>query len=117
MSAAEIDSYLAEVPEPHRSTLQEVRRRILAELPEAEQGLSYAVPVFKIRGKPVAGIAAFKHHLSYLPHSGSVLPALATELAGYSGTKSALHFAVDTPLPQELIRVLLDTKLQQAGLT
>jgi uncharacterized protein YdhG (YjbR/CyaY superfamily) len=116
MSAEDIDAYLAEVPEPHRSTLQEMRRRILAELPDAEQGLSYAVPVFKVQGRAVAGLAAFKNHLSYLPHSGSVIPALAEQLAGYAGTKGALHFAVDTPLPVELIRLLLDTKLQQAGL-
>jgi uncharacterized protein YdhG (YjbR/CyaY superfamily) len=116
MSAQEIDDYLAAVREPHRSTLQEMRRRIMAELPDAEQGLSYAVPVFKVHGKPIAGLAAFKNHLSYLPHSGSVLPALSEQLTGYTRTKGALHFAVDTPLPVELIRLLVDTKLQLAGL-
>jgi hypothetical protein len=31
------------------------------------------VPAFVVNGKAVAGFAAFKSHLSYLPHSGSVL--------------------------------------------
>ena len=31
MAAVDIDAYLADVPEPGRATLEEVRRRILAE--------------------------------------------------------------------------------------
>lgn len=113
VSAADIDRYLAEVEEPKRSTLEQLRRDILGVLPEAEQCLSYRVPAFKVGGRTVAGFAAFTRHLSYLPHSGSVLPALASELAGYSGTKSALHFAVDQPLPAVLVRTLIETRLGQ----
>ena len=49
-------------------------------VPDAEQGISYAVPGFKVAGKTIAGFAAFKNHLSYLPHSGSVFHELAEEL-------------------------------------
>lgn len=93
-----------------------MRGRILRALPHAEQALSYSVPAFKIGGTTVAGLAAFKRHLSYLPHSGSVLPALAGELAGYQQTKSALHFPVDQPLPQDLIHKLLEIRMREAGL-
>jgi hypothetical protein len=30
------------------------------------------MPAFRMHGKTVAGFAAFKDHLSYLPHSGTV---------------------------------------------
>jgi hypothetical protein len=33
-----------------------------------------------------------------------VLPQLADELEGYTMTKSALHFAVDRPLPKTLVK-------------
>src|SRR5579875_1223392 len=99
MPASEIDDYLARVEEPKRSTLEEVRRRILEVIPEAQQTISYQCPAFKVGGTVVAGFAAFKNHLSYLPHSGSVLAAVP-DAAGYGGTKSALHFAVDEPLPR-----------------
>jgi hypothetical protein len=46
----------------------------MAIVPEAEQRISYGMPAFKLRGKTIAGFAAFKNHLSYLPHSGSVIP-------------------------------------------
>src|SRR4029077_2417512 len=70
MSAQEVDDYLAGVEEPKRSTLEAVRRSILAVAPDAEQGISYGMPAFLVDGKLVAGLAAFKNHLAYLPHSG-----------------------------------------------
>jgi uncharacterized protein YdhG (YjbR/CyaY superfamily) len=83
MSAAEVDAYLEGLDEPKRSTLEQLRRDILAVVPEAEQCISYALPAFRVEGKVIAGFAAFGHHLSYLPHSGSVFPELKDELAGY----------------------------------
>jgi uncharacterized protein YdhG (YjbR/CyaY superfamily) len=66
-----------------------------------------------VHGEVVAGFAAFKTHLSYLPHSGSVLPELGDEVAIYGGTKSALHFPVDRPLPRSLVEKLLALRLRQ----
>ena len=107
MSSREIDQYLAALDEPKRSTLETLRQSILEVVPEAEQCISYGMPAFKIQGKTVAGIAAFKRHLSYLPHSGSVLPALGEDLASYEQTKGSLHFPVDKPLPKRLVKKLV----------
>ena len=52
----------------------------MEEVPDADQGLSYGMPAFKVQGKTVAGFAAFTNHLSYLPHSGSVLAELGNEV-------------------------------------
>jgi uncharacterized protein YdhG (YjbR/CyaY superfamily) len=112
----DVDRYLAGIEEPKRSTLEEMRRRILEVIPDAEQCLSYGMPAFKVHGKVVAGLAAFKSHLSYLPHSGSVLPALSSKTQQYTQTKSALHFPIDTPLPRHLVRDLVELRLSQAGL-
>jgi uncharacterized protein YdhG (YjbR/CyaY superfamily) len=114
MSAAEIDEYLDRLDEPKRSTLSRLRRDILAVLPEAEQCISYAVPGFKVGGKTIAGFAAFKNHLSYLPHSGSVFPELADDLAGYAKSSGALRFTIDQPLPPELVEKLIAVRLGQA---
>ena len=73
MSAAEIDEHLRAIDEPKRQTLQTLRDTILEVVPDAEQVISYRVPAFRVGGKVVAGFAAFKGHLSYLPFSGSVL--------------------------------------------
>ena len=114
MSAQEIDQYLDALEEPKRTTLALLRQTILDILPEAEQGISYGLPAFKVQGKTIAGFAAFKNHLSYLPHSGSVFPQLEEELKGYSTSSGALRFSIDQPLPAPLVDKLIAVRLRQA---
>jgi uncharacterized protein YdhG (YjbR/CyaY superfamily) len=116
VTAADVDGYLAGVDEPKRGTLEALRRSILQVVPDAEECISYGVPAFKVKGKTVAGFAAFKSHLSYLPHSGSVLSALGDDLAGYESTKGSLHFPVDRTLPEEVVTKLVTTRLRELGL-
>jgi len=113
MSAQEVDHYLSEIEEPKRTTLQKVRRSILAVVPDAEEGISYGMPAFRVNGKVVAGFAAFKNHLTYVPHSGSVLEQLGDELARYSMSKGALRFPIDQPLPDSLVEKLITARLRQ----
>ena len=114
VSAQEIDHYLDALEEPKRTTLARLRQTILDVIPEAEQGISYGLPAFKVRGKTIAGFAVFKHHLSYLPHSGSVFPQLKDELKGYTTSSGALRFDIDQPLPAPLVSKLIAVRLQQA---
>lgn len=112
MSVADVDAYIAALPEPKRGTLEEVRRRILAVIPDAEQKISYGMPAFAIGGKVVAGFAAFKNHLAYLPHSGRVFPGLERELEGFVRTPGSLHFPIDAPLAPALVAALIEEKMQ-----
>jgi len=114
VSSDEIDQYLDDIEEPKRSTLQRLRQTILEVIPEAEEGISYQVPAFRLDGKVIAGFAAFKNHLSYLPHSGSVFPVLRDEVASYKTSKGALQFPVDSPLPKHLIESLVRVRIAQA---
>lgn len=114
MSANEIDAYLDALEEPKRTTLALLRDTIMAIVPDAEQGISYGMPAFKLQGRTIAGFAAFKNHLSYLPHSGSVIPQLAKETEGYASTKGSLHFPIDKPLPKTLVRKLLTVRMEEA---
>ena len=116
VATAEVDRYLAALDEPKRSTLEALRRSILEVVPEAEQGISYGAPAFKVAGKTVAGLAAFKHHLSFLPHSSSVLSTLAGDVAGYEMSKGALRFAIDKPLPKPLVTKLVTTRMREPDL-
>ncbi len=109
----EIDAYLAKLDEPKRTTLRELRQTICEILPDAEEGISYGLPAFRLDGRVIAGFAAFTNHLSYLPHSGSVFPELADDLAGYPRTTGSLHFPVDEPLPRPLVEKLIEVRLRQ----
>ena len=108
-----VDEYLAAVPEPKLSTLRELRATIQEIVPDAEETISYGMPAYRLHGKVVAGFAAFKDHLAYLPHSGSVFNELEKELAGYRRTPGSLHFPVDEPLPKKLVEKLISVRLKQ----
>jgi uncharacterized protein YdhG (YjbR/CyaY superfamily) len=115
VSAVAVDEYLRGVAEPGRGMLQTLRRAILEIVPDAEQVISYRVPAFRVRGQIVAGLAAFKNHLSSLPLSGSVLGQLADELDAYTMTKGSLHFPVDHVLPRALVEELIAVRLAEIG--
>jgi len=108
-----IDEYLAGLDEPKRKTLQALRQTIHAIIPRAEERISYGMPAFRLEGKVIAGFAAFKNHLAYLPHSGSVLRELSDDLAGYESTPGSLHFPIDKPLPKSLVKKLIATRLEE----
>ena len=57
-----------------------------------------------------------KGHLSYLPHSGSVLAELCDAVAGYETSKGSLKFVIDKPLPKRLVRQLVKTRMRELGL-
>jgi uncharacterized protein YdhG (YjbR/CyaY superfamily) len=112
----EIDRYLAGLDEPQRSTLDALRNSIMEVVPGAEQCISYGTPAFRVGGKTVAGFAAFKNHLSYLPHSGSVLATLSDDVAPYETSKGSLKFVINKPLPKRLVKKLIHTRMQELGL-
>ncbi len=113
MSKQEVDEYLANLDEPKRTTLQQLRQTIRSIVPEAEESISYGMPAYRLRGKVIAGFAAFKNHLSYLPHSGSVFAEMPDDVAGYVTSKGALQFPIDRPLPKALVKKLIAIRLRQ----
>lgn len=117
MSSSEVDGYLAGVDEPHRAALAQLRGQLAALLPDAEEGLSYAAPCFRLGGKLVAGFSAAAKHVSYLPHSGTVLTSLEPALLdGYRWSKGALTFDPAQPLPLALVLALVNARLSELGL-
>jgi uncharacterized protein YdhG (YjbR/CyaY superfamily) len=107
-----VDEYLDGTPEPQRSTLIRLRAMLRSILPDAEEGISYGVPVFKVGGKAVAGYAAARRHCSYFPHSGAVISQVEPELLeGYDWAKGTLRFPIDSTPEEALIRRLVEVRL------
>lgn len=113
MTAKEIDKVFAATEEPKRSTLEEMRRRILEIVPNAEQGIKYGMPTFLLNGKSFASIAPFKNHLNYSPHSGQILRQFEEELKNYKYSTGSLQFPVDKALPKSLLKKLIKARLDE----
>jgi uncharacterized protein YdhG (YjbR/CyaY superfamily) len=112
-SAAGVDAYLADVPEPARTTLEKVRAIIRSVAPaEATEGLSYGMPAFRYRG-PLVGYAAFKDHCSFFPMQASLIDEMKDELKNYRTSKGTLQFAMDKPLPAALLKRMVKLRIAE----
>jgi uncharacterized protein YdhG (YjbR/CyaY superfamily) len=108
-----IDEYLASVEPGKRAALQRLRQTIRANLPDAEECISYSMPAFRFGGKVVAGFSATKSGCSYFPFSGRTLGSMRAELKRYDQTKSSLHFDPAKGLPATLVRKLLRVRIAE----
>jgi uncharacterized protein YdhG (YjbR/CyaY superfamily) len=108
----DIDEYLAGVPEPARSTLNQIRAAIRSAVPpEATETISYRIPAFKHNGVLV-WFAAFSDHCSLFP-TASILEAFKDELKNYSTSKGTIHFPIDKPLPAALVRRIVKARVAE----
>ena len=110
---ATIDAYFSTVKGERREALEVLRRTIRTIVPDAEECISYGIPAFRLDRRIVAGFQATATGCSYYPFSGTTLGTLARDLQGYAGTKSAVHFAPDRPLPVALVRKLIRTRIAE----
>jgi uncharacterized protein YdhG (YjbR/CyaY superfamily) len=111
-----VKAYLAALPADQRSALQALREAARAHLPNTIECISYAMPGFRQpgpKGKMILGYAAFARHLGVYPHSGSVIPKLAADCAGFKTSKSGVLFTPENPLPTDVLRKIIDTRLAE----
>jgi uncharacterized protein YdhG (YjbR/CyaY superfamily) len=101
------DAYLAALPADQRAALDDLARMIAVAAPDAERGMSYGAPAYRLHGRPLAGFKAAKAHLSYLPFSAEVVASLAGELADWRTTKGSVAFTPDHPLPADVVAALV----------
>lgn len=106
---ASVSDYLRAVPRVQRAALQKLRKTIKAAAPQATEGISYGIPMFKHHGMLV-GYAAFKDHLS-LFMATNITPALKKELRRYDISKGTIRFTADKPLPAALVRKLVKARI------
>jgi uncharacterized protein YdhG (YjbR/CyaY superfamily) len=107
---ANVDEYLAQVPEPARTTLAKIRAAIRSVVPEgATEGISYGMPMFKYHGI-VCGFAAFTDHCSLFP-TAAVIDTFRDELSNFKLSKGTIRFAVNKPPSIALIKKMVKARI------
>jgi uncharacterized protein YdhG (YjbR/CyaY superfamily) len=110
---SEVDDYLATIGPAERSALEHVRKLAKEVVPDAEDGRSYGMPALKYRKRPLIGFVSAKNHLSVFPFSPAVVDAIEGRLQGYEVSKGTIRFAVDKPLPDEVLREIVRLRLAE----
>lgn len=107
-----IDENLSTLPEDQRRALQSLREVILSVMPDAEEVISYGVPMFKRNGKGVISMSAKKDYCSLHLMSPPLAKALEKELKPYLKGVT-LHFKPDKPLPAALVKKIVKARLKE----
>jgi uncharacterized protein YdhG (YjbR/CyaY superfamily) len=102
-ATAQIDTTLAALPADQRVALQSLRETIAAAAPEAVEAISYGVPAFRYKGRPLVAYSAAKAHCSFFPMAPSIIDANRAELAGFATAKGTIRFTPAKPIPADLV--------------
>lgn len=109
----DVDTYFARVPADARATLETLRERIKAAVPEAFEVISYQMPAFRHNGRMLVWIAAWKDHCSLYPISPVVRKACEKELNAYDTSKGTIRFPIGKPLPAALVRKIVKARIAE----
>jgi uncharacterized protein YdhG (YjbR/CyaY superfamily) len=108
-----VEEYLAAVDPAKERTLRSVIDLILAEFPELESKISWNVPTIHRKGKYVAGICAYKHHLTFAPWSPRVIENFKVRLGKFVVWKNCFQIPVDWEIDKELVKDLVRARLAE----
>ncbi|HMF95077.1 MAG TPA: DUF1801 domain-containing protein [Vicinamibacterales bacterium] len=110
---AEIQAYLATLPGVSRQALQKLRAAVRAAAPDAVDGFSYRIPLFRLDGRPLVWCAAFRAHTSMYPITPSLLKAHRIDVTGYETSKGTIRFPLDAPIPSALVKRLVKARIAE----
>ena len=112
MAKSPVEEHLSKLPEDQRAALQSLRETILSVMPDAEEVISYGVPMFKRNGKGVISMSAKKDYCSLHLMSPPLAKAMQSELKKYLKGVT-LHFTPDKPLPASLVKKIVKARLKE----
>ena len=101
-TAATVDEYITGFPAATQEVLQELRRRVHAAVPDAEERISYQIPTFAVDGQYVIYIAGWKNHVSVYPVPEGD-PELEASLAPYLAGQSTMKLPLNKPIPWDVV--------------
>lgn len=110
-TTAQIDAYLATLPDDMRDALENLRRTIQAAAPDAIEAISYGAPAFEYRGRPLVAYRAAKAHCAFYPMNPAVIEAHRDELRAYDTAKGTIRFTPQAPLPDTLVTKLVKARV------
>ena len=110
--ARNVDDYLEALPAKVRVTLEKLRKTIRSAAPMAEEVISYRIPSYKYNG-PLVFFAAYESHCSLFVVNKSILKTFSAELKPYDISGTTIHFTPDHPLPEELVKNIVSTRIGQ----
>jgi len=100
----EVDEYLRTIHGPDREALERVIAIARDVVPEAQEGISYAMPALLYRDKGLLATVRTKKFLSLYPYSGAVIASVLDALSDFQTTTGSVHYSAHHQLPDAIVR-------------
>jgi uncharacterized protein YdhG (YjbR/CyaY superfamily) len=105
-----LDDYLASLTTPKRETVGHIYQLVRQWIPTTTEEQYYGMPSFKYLGKGLLAVMATKPGLSLYPFCEIGRLQLGVRLSGFQGTNGSLHFSSEHPIPDDLLRDIVDAR-------
>lgn len=112
---ANVDEYMAQLPEDRRVVMEQLRGTIRSAAPEATEAVAYNMPAFRLGGRFLVSYEAFKHHYSLFPWSDAMLAELGEALKSHAVGKGTIRFAADRPIPPGLVARIVHIRIREVS--
>jgi uncharacterized protein YdhG (YjbR/CyaY superfamily) len=110
-----VKAYFAGLKPNEGAALQKLRETIAAAAPQAEEGIAWNMPGFKVGGKAFVGYCAFKDHYSFFPMSTAAIEAHRDALGEHVTGKGTISFGYDERLPVGVVKKVVRTRLAEVA--
>lgn len=107
-----VDKYISSFPEDIQEILKELRALVKEISPEAEEGISYGMPAYKLNKKPLVYFAAYKSQIGFYP-TPSGTEKFEKELSKYKTSKGTAQFKLNEPIPYGLVKKIIEFRVKE----
>jgi len=105
-----VDEYINQYTGEVKTRLEKIRKVIKKTAPDATETISYRMPTYR-KGKNLFHFAGFKNHIGFYP-TPSGIEAFQDELKEFKTSKGAIQFPHDKPIPYDLIKRIVQYRVQ-----
>ena len=110
--AKSVEEYLSALDPAYRAELERIRTLVKGLVPDTEEAMSYGMPTLKYKNRALVYFTASKKHMSFYPSSWAI-QELEDQLERYKTTKHAIHFTLDSTLPDRLVDDLVRVHVRE----
>ncbi|MEP7266805.1 MAG: DUF1801 domain-containing protein [Saprospiraceae bacterium] len=107
-----VDEYIRAQSVDKQKVLKILRKLIKITAPQAEELISYQIPMYKQNGMLV-GFAAYKDHFSFTTANATTLAKFKEELEGFRFSVSTVQFLPDKPIPNAILKKIIETRIKE----
>jgi uncharacterized protein YdhG (YjbR/CyaY superfamily) len=98
----DVNEYISLAPKHLQAVLEELRQTIKKAAPQAEERISYGMPLYYYKGR-VVYFGLFKDHIGLYAMTTEVLKEFGPDLKKYLANKGTIRLPLSQNLPFELI--------------